>query len=67
LLLPARANARRSREATVTFREGGFKGTLRRYGWKLFALFLGFYLIRDVTLYIVLPYLAARGLLAFWP
>jgi DHA1 family tetracycline resistance protein-like MFS transporter len=67
LALPGAGILAFTREATVTFREGGFKGTLRRYGWKLFALFLGFYLIRDVTLYIVLPYLAARGLLAFWP
>ena len=54
------------REATLTFREGGLKGTLQRYGWKLFAGFFFFYLIRDVTLYIVLPYLAARGLLSLW-
>lgn len=54
------------REATQTFREGGFRGTLRRYGWKLFAAFFLFYLVRDVTLYVVLPYLAARGVLSLW-
>jgi hypothetical protein len=54
------------REATLTFRQGGFGGTLRRYGFKLFAGFFLFYLVRDVTLYIVLPYLAARGVLALW-
>ena len=54
------------REATQTFRQGGFQGTLQRYGWKLFAGFFLFYLVRDVTLYIVLPYLAARGVLSLW-
>ncbi len=54
------------REATQTFRQGGFKGTLQRYGWKLFAGFFLYYLVRDVTLYIVLPYLAARGVLSVW-
>jgi hypothetical protein len=54
------------REATTTFRETGFRGTLRRYGWRLFVAFLLFYLIRDVTLYIVIPVLAARGLLSFF-
>jgi hypothetical protein len=54
------------REATLTFRQGGFRGTLQRYGWKLFAGFFLFYLVRDVTLYIVLPYLAARGVLSLW-
>ncbi len=52
------------REATLTFRQGGFKGTLRRYGWRLFAGFFLFYLVRDVTLYIVVPYLVARGFLS---
>jgi DHA1 family tetracycline resistance protein-like MFS transporter len=54
------------REATLTFRQGGFRGTLERYGFKLFAGFVFFYLVRDVTLYIVLPYLAARGVLSLW-
>lgn len=54
------------REATATFREAGFKGILRAYGWKLLAAFVLFYLVRDVTLYVVLPYLAARGLLSIW-
>lgn len=54
------------REATLTFRKGGLRGTLDRYGWKLFAAFFLFYLVRDVALYIVLPYLAARGVLSFW-
>ena len=54
------------REATATFREQGLRGILRAYGWKLFAVFFVFYLVRDVTLYIVLPYLAARGLWSLW-
>jgi MFS family permease len=53
-------------EATLTFRQAGLRGTLKRYGWKLFAGFFLFYLVRDVTLYIVLPYLAARGVLSLW-
>jgi MFS family permease len=54
------------REARRTFRQGGLRGTLQRYGWKLFAAFFLYYLIRDTTLYIVLPYLAARGVLSLW-
>jgi hypothetical protein len=54
------------REATATFRESGLRGTLRRYGWKLFAAFFVFYLVRDLTLYVLLPYLAARGALSLW-
>jgi hypothetical protein len=54
------------REATQTFREAGLRGTLRRYGWKLVAAFFLFYLVRDLTLYVLLPYLAARGVLSLW-
>jgi DHA1 family tetracycline resistance protein-like MFS transporter len=54
------------REAKGTFRQGGLRGTLQRYGFKLFAAFFLYYLIRDTTLYIVLPYLAARGVLSLW-
>ena len=49
------------REAKQTFRESGLKGVIRRYGWKFFAVFFAYYLIRDVTLYILLPwYLASK-------
>jgi hypothetical protein len=54
------------REATTTFRKAGLKGVLSTYGIKLLAAFVLFYLVRDVALYIVLPYLAARGLLSLW-
>lgn len=49
------------REAKQVFREGGIKGVIRRYGWKFFAVFFVYYLVRDVTLYILLPlYLANK-------
>lgn len=49
------------REAKQVFREGGIKGVIRRYGWKVFAIFFVYYLVRDVTIYILLPlYLANK-------
>jgi hypothetical protein len=50
------------REVKQCFREGGFKGVSRRYGWKIFAAFFAYYLIRDVTLYILLPWFVANKL-----
>lgn len=47
-------------ECRHTFKEGGIKAVIRRYGWKIFAVFFVYYLIRDVTLYILLPYLIAK-------
>lgn len=51
------------REARVIFREQGAKAVVRRFGWKLFAAFFIYYLIRDSFLYILLPYLITKGLL----
>jgi hypothetical protein len=51
------------RAARDTYREGGLKAVWKRFGWKLFAAFFLYYLIRDSFLYILLPYLITRGLL----
>ncbi len=42
----------------------GWSGLVRKRGWKLVAMFVVFYLIRDVVLYIVIPFGVAAGLLA---
>jgi len=47
-------------EAKQVFREAGLKGVIRRYGWKFFAVFFMYYLIRDVSLYILLPWYLAQ-------
>ena len=47
-------------EARGTFKESGFKGVFRRYGWKIFAVFFFYYLIRDSILYIFIPWMIAR-------
>lgn len=48
------------REAKEVFREKGLKGVIQRFGWKFFALFFAYYLVRDVTLYILLPWYLAN-------
>tara|TARA_B100000941_G_scaffold141851_1_gene100545 strand:+ start:160 stop:348 length:189 start_codon:yes stop_codon:yes gene_type:complete len=46
-------------------RESGIKEAIklmfRKYGWKIGLAIFMYYLIRDVTLYIILPYLIMRG------
>ena len=48
-------------------RESGIKEAIRmmfkKYGWKFGLAIFMYYLIRDVTLYIVIPYLVYRGLI----
>ena len=42
--------------------EKGFKGFIKIYGWKLVVVVFLYYLIRDSILYILIPYLFAKGL-----
>jgi len=49
-------------EARATFKAQGFRGVIKRYGWKAFAFFFAYYLIRDSILYIIIPFLIAKGL-----
>lgn len=48
-----------------TFRESGFKGVVKRYGWKLVAAIFLYYLIRDLTLYVLIPTLIVRKIINF--
>lgn len=50
-------------ECLRTFKQGGIKAVIRRYGWKTFALFFIYYLIRDLILYVLIPALFARHFL----
>jgi hypothetical protein len=49
------------REFTALLREKGIKGFLREKGWKIFIGIIAFYLVRDVLLYLLLPFLVAQG------
>jgi hypothetical protein len=39
---------------------------VKRKGWRWLLVVIAFYAIRDVVLYIILPYLAVRGLILGW-
>jgi len=47
------------------YRDNGFKKTIKKYGWKLFAIIFMFYLVRDTILYIIIPYFAMKGIFNF--
>ncbi len=48
-------------EARQIYKEQGFKAVFRRFGWKLVVAIFFYYLIRDVTLYIIIPALVWRA------
>jgi hypothetical protein len=45
------------------FFRNGLKATINRYGWRLIAIVFVSYLVRDITLYIAIPWWAARSLM----
>ena len=38
----------------------------KKNGWKWLVIIVAFYAIRDTVLYIILPYLALRGIISGW-
>lgn len=42
----------------------GVKAFIKKKGWKFFIAFILFYLVRDVTLYIILPYLIINNVVS---
>ena len=44
-------------------RQFGWKGLLRRRGWKFVAVVVAYYLVRDTILYILIPLAIAAGVL----
>ena len=39
---------------------------VKKKGWKWLLVVVAFYAVRDVILYILLPYLAVRGIILGW-
>ena len=50
-------------DAREAWREGGPRAVVRRCGWRIFAVLIAYYLIRDSVLYLLIPYLVARRLM----
>lgn len=48
------------RDFFKTWKNEGFKKVIKKYGWKFFLIVFFYYLIRDITLYIILPLLVAK-------
>ena len=48
---------------TKIFKQDGFKGVLKKGGWRMLMYFFLFYLIRDTILYILIPYLIVKGII----
>ena len=47
----------------IYYQNHGFKKTIKKYGWKAAVGIFFYYLIRDVSLYIILPWYIAKNLI----
>ena len=50
-------------DSIIIVKKEGFKSLLKKRGWKIFAVVIGYYVVRDTILYILIPYLAARNII----
>uniref|UniRef100_A0A832DF98 Uncharacterized protein n=1 Tax=Ignavibacterium album TaxID=591197 RepID=A0A832DF98_9BACT len=49
-------------DSILILKREGFKSLLKKRGWKVFAVVIGYYTIRDTILYILIPFLVAKGI-----
>ncbi len=50
-------------DVRATYRAGGVRAVLQKFGWKILVAFFLYYLIRDSILYLLIPYLIAKNLM----
>ena len=53
------------KEYIIYYQENGFKKTIQKFCIKLIATIIVFYFVRDTILYIIIPYLALKGIFNF--
>jgi hypothetical protein len=49
-------------DSALIIKRYGFRELVRQRGWKFLLFIVGYYLVRDTMLYLILPLCAARGL-----
>ena len=49
-------------EYVKIWRKEGFRALVKKKGWKVVVLIICYYLVRDSILYILIPYLIAKGI-----
>lgn len=50
-------------DSILIVKREGFKALIKKRGWKVFAVVIGYYTIRDTILYILIPLLVAKGII----
>lgn len=49
-------------DSILIVKREGFKALLKKRGWKVFAMVIGYYTVRDTMVYIIIPLLIAKSI-----
>ena len=49
-------------DSILIVKREGFKALIKKRGWKVFAVVIGYYTVRDTILYIIVPFVIAQGI-----
>lgn len=49
-------------DSILIVKREGFKSLLKKRGWKVFAIVIGYYAVRDTIFYILVPFFVAQGI-----
>jgi|GEM_PF-969748 len=50
-------------DSIIIAKREGFKSLLKKRGWKVFAIVVGYYAVRDSIVYLLIPYLITNNLI----
>jgi hypothetical protein len=53
-------------DSIIIAKDHGFKELFKRRGWKFLMIIISYYAVRDTLIYLVIPYLIAKGIISFW-
>jgi hypothetical protein len=49
-------------DSILIVKREGFKSLLQKRGWKVLAVVIGYYAVRDTIVYLIIPLLIAQGI-----
>ena len=49
------------KEMVFSIKHEGIRVSFKRYGWRMALLIIAYYLVRDISAYVLIPYLFVSG------
>ena len=53
-------------DSIIIVKDHGLKELFKRRGWKFLLIIISYYAVRDTVIYLIIPYLVAKGIIGFW-